>query len=1488
MNDEAIERIYELSPLQEGILFHTRHSLNSEMYFEQFSFALHGPIDVDALQRAWQAMVDRHPVLRTSFHWRELEKPLQVVHREVTLPFDRQDWKELAAPAQEDRLKAFLRADRTRGFDLAMAPLMRLTIVDLSRDMWQFVISFHHVLLDGWSLAIVFREASELYRGYYVGEEVRLTPSRPFEDYIAWLQDQDFAKAETFWAKTLKGYKGPPPLCIDRAPGTASGPNEQYASHRITLSSETTAALQSLGRTHQLTLNTLIQGAWAVLLSRYTADGDVVFGAAVSGRPTALKGVESMVGLFINTLPVRVQVDPEAPLLPWLKDLQKRQFEAREYEHSPLVDVQGWSEVPRGTLLFETIVGFENYPVVDGSRDGNDAVQLSDVFERTNYPLSLIAWPASELLITVMYVCPRFETASIVRLLGHLRTVLETIANDPERRLGDLPLVTESERQQLLVDWNQTHASYATGCVHRLFEQRAGETPEALAVCSKEERLTYGELNNRANRLAQCLRSHKVNPGSLVAICMERSSRTVAAILAVLKAGGAYLALDPSYPRKNLAFMLRDSGARVLMTTPHLAAQLPVDECDVIFVNAEDVASVPAENPPPAGGPDDLAYIIYTSGSTGTPRGVDVGHRSLMNLVGWHQREYSVTAEDRATQLASLAFDASVWEIWPYLTAGAQIYVVDDETRSSPAALIDCFVSQGITLAFLPTALAERIVELSWPAGVRLRALLTGGDKLHHAPRRVLPFQLVNHYGPTENTVVTTRAVVEPREEASPPIGQPIGNVQAYVLDGQGNPSPVGLPGELCVAGDSLAAGYRNLPELTAAKFVPNPFSNEPGARLYRTGDRVRYREDGNLEFLGRLDAQVKLRGFRVEPGEIESVLGQHPLVRESVVVAREEVQGDARLVAYVVEREDDRPSAQVSEAWEQEQVGRWTRLYDDTYRQQPIGEARFNITGWNSSYTGRPLAAGEMREQVDGTVERIRALGAERVLEIGCGTGLLLFQLAPACREYCATDLSSAAVEYVTSQLDGLPHVSVWQATADDFSAIVPGAFEVVVLNSVTQYFPSSAYLERVLRGAAAAVRPGGHIFVGDVRSLESWEEFHTSVEVARAGASTEREDVREAVRRRLRQDPELVVSPELFAGLAARVERIAGTELQVRRGWSANELTAFRYDVLMEVGSAAGRLLPHDEVKWEQVGSVAALRAKLTARRPPAMVVRGAPNARLAEAMAATAWMRGDSGPETVGAWRERPGQMQGVQPEAIWALANDLGYEARVGWAGPNAPDRMDILIRARRAGDKPVAVGWQRSARANLPFTKLTNDPRRSDTNRRVEPVLREYLRERLPDHMVPSAFVLLDALPLTRHGKVDRRNLPDPENLRPALDAAFIDPSTAVEKVLASIFREILRVKQVGIDDSFFELGGHSLLATQIVSRICETLQTDVPLRALFETPTIAGLARRIVEDQEMGPRVERIAQVMLDLSELSEDEIDTRLRIATHASGTVT
>jgi amino acid adenylation domain-containing protein len=1373
MKTENVERIYELTPLQEGILFHTLSAPRSAVYFEQFSFTLEGAVDEAALENAWQFVIDRHAILRTSFHWKDLEKPVQVVHRRVRLALERHDWTGVSET--QERLKAFLKADRERGFDVDRAPLLRLILIRFPAAL-QLVLSFHHILLDGWSLSLIFQEASAVYRATCFGHDVKLPFTRPFEDYVAWLQCQDRSKAEEFWREMLRGYAGPPGLNVDRSARKASRA-EDYGSQQVILSKETTAALQSFARKHQLTLNTMAQGAWAILLSRYTRTEDVVFGATVSGRPADLRGVESMVGIFINTLPVRVQVPPNASLVPWLKQLQTMQFEAREFEHTPLVDVQGWSEVPRGTPLFESLVGFENYPVL-GEGEASQSVTLGDVFERTNYPLSLILWPGSEMLVILMYERPRFDDAVIGRVLGHFRMLLEGMVHDRGYCLGDLQMVPLAERRQL-EQWNFTQAEFPRDvCVHRLFEEWAERAPQAMAVECDDERLSYGELNRRANCVAEWLAERRVGPGSAAAVCMDRSAGMVVAILGVLKAGGAYVPLDPEYPKASLAFMLDDSQARALLTSRSLLAKLPSHAIECLFVD-EDLGTYPV-NPDSGVTAVDLAYIVYTSGSTGRPRGVEIEHRSLMNLVTWHQREYSVTSEDRATLVAGPAFDASVWEVWPYLASGASIHVPGREVRNSPQALVEWLGTRQITLSFLPTPLAEAALDMRWPVGMRLRALLTGGDKLHRAPRQDLRFRVLNHYGPSENTVVATWTIVPPEIEGAPPIGRPIDNVQVFVLDNGIARVPVGVPGELCIAGSGLARGYRNSPDLTAEKFVANPFGT---GRFYRSGDLVRYLPDGNLEFLGRIDHQVKLRGHRIELGEIEIVLGGHPSVRETVIQARED-NGDKHLVAYVVA-----DSEQVPAEWQQEQVERWRAIYDETYG-QPFGDVdpAFNIVGWNSSYTGQPIPAEEMREWVETSARRILALRPEQVLEIGCGTGLLLFRVAPHCKRYVATDFSAAALNALRPNVH-LPQVEFIHAAADQPAG--DGLFDTVILNSVTQYFPSVDYLLRVLDNAARVVADGGRIFVADVRSLPLLEAFHASLGW-------------------IRQEQELVIDPEFFSALRERIPRLLRADVQLKRGWHRNELTRFRYDVVLQIGEEPSPVQAPEIWEWRDLDAIKALWQARAGS--PALLICNIPNARLQEG---------------------------GVEPEVLWGLASELKCEVHVNWSVD--PTYVDALFIQRGAVPPPEAP-FQPKA-----WSAYANNPRQSS----LVPSLRQYLREHLPEHMIPSAFVVLDALPLTPNGKVDRRALPSPEPRRAQTEGRFIAPRTAAERKIAAVWREVLGVDQVGMHDNFFDLGGHSLLMIRLHGRIREVLGADLSIIDLLKYPTVGALASFLCPDESV-------------------------------------
>lgn len=923
MNRKNIEDAYPLSPMQEGMLFHSLLAPTSGVYIDQLRFDLHGTLDIPAFAQAWQQVIARHPVLRTAFVWEGLEKPIQVVVREVNVPWEEQDWQEFSAIEQQERLEILLHEQRS--FELSKAPLMRLTLIQMAEATYHFIWSHHHLLLDGWSLPLIFQEVISYYKAFSQSESLFLAQPRPYRDYIAWLQQQNLSQAEAFWREKLKGFADPTRLWVDQNPGQLPNQEASYEQQKIKLSVATTTALKFLAQQQHLTPNILIQGAWALLLSCYSGELDIVFGAAVSGRPYTLINVESMVGNFINTLPVRVQVNPEEFLLPWLKQIQAQQLESQQYEYSPLVEVQGWSEVPRGVPLFETLVVFENYPL-DLSLQGqieNLQIRNVDGFQKTNYPLELTVEVGAEFSLSLAYSCQRFDTATVTKMLGHLQNLLQSIVTNPHQRLEELSLLTVAEQHQLLVEWNQDRRAEGTVagldlCIHQLFEAQVERTPNAIALVFEDQQLSYYELNARANQLAHYLQSVGVKPEILVGLCVERSLEMVVGLLGILKAGGAYLPLDPTYPAQRLALMVEDAQISALLTQEKLVAELPDLETRIRLDADWGVISRESQANPLSGvTPENLAYVIYTSGSTGRPKGVMIQHQSLVNFTKTAIATYALTQGDRILQFASISFDAAAEEIYPCLSCGATLVLRTDEMLSSGSRFEQKCRDLALTVLDLPTAYWHELTadlataDLALPQSLRL--VIIGGEQA--LEERVITWQkysgnstLVNTYGPTETTVVATMYKLA-GDKLSLPIGRAISNVQTYVLDQCLKPVPIGVAGELYISGVNLARGYLNRPELTAQKFVPHPFSNQLGARLYKTGDLVRYLPDGNIQFLGRTDEQVKSRGFRIEIDEIETVLSQHPEVKETAIAAREDVPGDKRLVAYVVARQQSTPT---------------------------------------------------------------------------------------------------------------------------------------------------------------------------------------------------------------------------------------------------------------------------------------------------------------------------------------------------------------------------------------------------------------------------------------------------------------------------------------------------------------------------------------------------------------------------------------------------
>ncbi|RGD62650.1 amino acid adenylation domain-containing protein [Kitasatospora xanthocidica] len=916
-----------LTPLQEGMLFHRLVGGEDDVYLDQAALLLEGVADPHALALAWQRVADRTPALRTSVVWEGVPAPLQVVRRGVRLPVTHLDLRAVDPAERAERLERLKAEDLALGLDIATAPLTRLTLVRLPEARVQLLWTSHHLVLDGWSLAQVLTDVFAEYAALTTGGVPAPAVRRPFADYVHWLAGQDAGAARAHWRSVLDGFATATPLPADRARREAHRARSA-GSLSAALSEQVSEQLARTARQSGLTLGTVVQGAWALLLSRYSGEPDVLFGTTVSGRPEELPGVESMIGMFINTLPTRVRVDGERTAADWLRELQADQAEARRHSAVSLAELTGFSDVPAGSALFDSIVAFENYPF-DDARAAGTGVRLAEVSSRdaTSFPLVLRAYQGGQVGFDLAYDPELFDAATVDALAGRLRLLLTELAAGLDRPLRALAWTTEEERRRLLVDWNGTAQGRPARTLVDLFEERAARTPRAEAVTCGGEHLDYAELDARADRLAHRLAGLGAAPERYVALALPRTADLVVAVLAVLKTGAAYLPLDPGLPAERRAELLRDAAPVALVTLEPPAdptgVEVPVLALADPGVRA-DLARRPA-GPLGAGHrplPDSPAYAIFTSGSTGRPKGVVVPHANVVRLFEQTRELFGFGAEDVWTLFHSYTFDFSVWELWGPLLHGGRLVVVPEDTARSPEDFLRLLAEERVTvLNQTPSAfhqLARADAELpDISARLALRTVVFGGEALdvtrlgdwyrrhpEDAPR------LVNMYGITETTVHVTHTALDPATATAGgpgPIGTGIADLRLYVLDGDLAPVPPGAVGELYVAGEGLARGYLNRPGLTAGRFLADPFG-APGTRMYRTGDRARWQADGTLRYLGRADQQVKIRGYRIEPGEIEAALQTHPGVALATVGVHEDATGTRRLVAHLVGEDPARP----------------------------------------------------------------------------------------------------------------------------------------------------------------------------------------------------------------------------------------------------------------------------------------------------------------------------------------------------------------------------------------------------------------------------------------------------------------------------------------------------------------------------------------------------------------------------------------------------
>jgi amino acid adenylation domain-containing protein len=1444
---------FRLSP-QQRRLWALQQKAGEEPFRARCAVLITGPLDPAALERALWAVVAQHEILRTTFQRLPgMKTPVQVVAAPSPLHLDR-----LVA----DDPAALLGAAPV-SLDLEHGPALAAGLAALEPDRHLLVLTVAGLCADAIGLGNLVREIVSALTGEPDRELVQYADvAEVFNDL---LDCEEMEAGRLYWRRLRLLALAGPVLPGEGAPAREAAVGELRAALDPRLAERIEGLLEELAAPAPA----FFLAAWSALLGRLGGVPEIPVGVCFDGR--SYEGLSECVGLLEKFVPVACPAAPGLSFAARVAETAQRLAEACDRQecftwelfHDPL-------EGPAAPGSFGFTFAYRELPAP--CLAGGLCFQILEQSVRTEpakVELACLYRGPGRFELELRHDPTRLGAPEAACLLAQLQTLLANAVDQPRLAADALSIVGPEERARLLFDVQGTVVERGDECLQELFARQVARTPDAVAVVCEDLEVTYAELDRQANRLGRHLLGMGVAPDVPVAICLDRSLDMVVALLAVLKAGGPYLPLDPAYPEERLTFMAEDAGAAVLITTRTVHQRRPLaGRARRVLLDVDSPAIAGLSDRPLAvlASGANLAYVIYTSGSTGRPKGVMIPHSAIANRLLWMQERWPLRAGDRVLQKTSFSFDAAVWELFCPLLAGAQLVLASPGAQRDGEQLLREVRERGITvLQVVPSMFAVLLNEPQLRDCRSLRRLFCGGEALpmEWVERfwTLSVAELHNLYGPTEVSIDATHWPCMPTAQAVAPIGRPIANMRVHLLDAELDLVPTGMPGELYIGGSGLARGYFARPDLTAERFLPDPWSERPGEQLYRSGDLARRRADGTLDFLGRADDQVKIRGFRIEPGEIEAALARHPAVREVVVAVRDRESGDSRLVAYVVPNPAYTGQGQESGPLplNRERVDQWQSVFDGMYGQMTAGDdPLFNTLGWQSSYTGTPIAEAEMREWVESTVERILAGEPRRVLEIGCGTGLLLFRIAPRCESYLATDFSAAAVQSVQRHLEEgrLPQVTVAQRLAEDFSGIPARSLDAVVLNSVVQYFPSAEYLVEVLSGAIEAVAPGGRVWIGDIRSLPLLAAFHASVQLHQAPPSMDTGALLQRIRKLVQAEEELTLHPGFFHALQRRFPRIGAVEIAVKRGWHHNELTRFRFDVTLHIGVPAPPAEPR-ELDWRHERlTLPAVRRLLAQEAPEELALKGIPNSRLADSIQALTLLAMPQGPRTVGALRQALPEMKEeslIDPEDLWKLAGELGYRLHVTWSPDDAEGRLDAVFR-RGTVEGPPPEGA--AAVTERPWSEYANNPLHGRLLRTLVPSLPGILGKELPDYMIPAAFVLLDALPRLPNGKVDRAALPDPGAIAEEREAGFAPPRTAIEEILAGLYAEVLGVPRVSTEDGFFALGGHSLIATQLVSRVRRTFQVDLPLIALFESPRVIELAARIDMAIRLGHGIE--------------------------------
>ncbi|MEP7075451.1 MAG: amino acid adenylation domain-containing protein [Acidobacteriota bacterium] len=1424
-----------------------------------------GDLNVEALRRSLDMLVARHEALRTTFH---SSGEYQQIAASGAMEVAFVDHSKLSAPDKNAELTAVLRAEARETLDLVEGPLTRVRLIRLADELHVLVFVGHHIVCDGWSFAVLLAELCVLYTAEITGAQAEIPEAARFSDFVAWDAEKmlgtECKDAEHYWLEQFST----PPVSLDLPYDRPRPSNKTFSAdvESFVLDESLYKKLQRLGAKNGATLFTTLLTGFNVLLNRLSGQSDIVVAVPAAGQ--SMIGEEHLVGHCANLLLIRSNVIGSESFSEYLKRVKETVLDAYEnqnYTYGLLVQRLALPRDPSRSPLVSAMFNMDRSGFT-GLNFGGLAFEITTnrkAFATFDIYFNMLETDRG-IVIDCEYNTDLFDGTSIRRWLAHYRTILEGAVQEPEKTVSRLPLLGAADRHEQVVGWNTTARDYPSDrCVHELFEEQVARTPNKIAVEADDGKLTYSELNLRASQLANYLRSTGITHESLVGLCVDRSLDTMIGLLGIMKSGGAYVPIDPAFPLERVKGILEDSGVQTIVTQAHLAFDLrdKVEQVICIDIEWEKVAAKREDPSKTHTTADSLAYVVYTSGSTGKPKGVQVEHRSFVNLLCSMKSEPEINEADVLVAVTTLSFDIAGLELFLPLITGAKVVIATREVASDGNALADMIARSGATMMQATPATWRLLIEAGWKGSHEFK-ILCGGEALPRDLANELISRcgsLWNMYGPTETTIWSSTSRIT---STNGPVflGEPIANTQLYVLDEGLQPLPIGVAGELHIGGHGLARGYFNQPELSDAKFIPSPFANGDQTKLYKTGDLVRRKEDGNIEFLGRIDDQVKVRGYRIELGEIESALLELPTVENAVVAAREDTPGNKRLAAYVVPTAGQ--GVEVAELgdlksyWEKQ----WDMLYKTAIDEekdwtQANEDPTLKVLRWTDDIVD---AESEMREWIDPVVERISRWSPNRVLEIGCGTGLLLFGLGQKCSRYVGTDYSEIVLSNLRQRLAGSQidpeKIELLHRKADEFDGFDEKSFDLVIIHSVVQYFPNMDYVRRVIEGAVKLVKPGGKLFIGDVQNLALLETFHTEAMIARSDSSLSIAELKERIRKRTELESELTIDPDFFLVLEDDMSQIGHVEINLRRGRIDNEPTKYHYDVTISVGERPAIQESREWFPWEETGmNLDGLRNRLEQEKPQVLCFADVPNARIKSQIRARDLISNGTRLKTVGELNEILDSVEkGIHPEELWGLKDTLGYAADIRWSGSGSNGNFDVVFQKNGEAQRTILY-------RHKPFPKQMseygNDPANKLSTQNFAADLRKHLSSKLPDYMVPAAFVIIDALPLTPNGKIDRKALPAPDNSTFTQNRVYDPPTNEEELMLSEIWSKVLRLDQVGVNDDVFELGGDSLLIFQIVTR---ATQSGLPItpKQVFEHRTVSRIVKALTAD---GTPLEKVA-----------------------------